>query len=251
MADTDRDWHIWGETDPYYSAVAAPQFRRDAVDLDYFFLTGEAYIVDRLDMLEKQLGVIARRRALDFGCGVGRVALPMAGLFDEVDGLDISPPMLAEAEKLRVQRGVGNVHFRPSDDLLRLAVGPYDFVHSYIVFQHIPVKRGLPMLARLLDLVALDGVANIHVAIRRGDTPLQALFYRARVRMPGLRRLVHWLRGKKANEPMMQMNEYPASAIFSMMHMRGFGRAIVDVERHGRFLTMHIAARRVAMTEQG
>ncbi|MGE4323632.1 MAG: class I SAM-dependent methyltransferase [Sphingobium sp.] len=250
MADTDRDWHIWGETDPYYSVVAAPQFRREAVDLDQFFQTGEAYIVDRLGMLEQQLGQIARGRALDFGCGVGRVALPMAGLFDEVDALDISHPMLEEGEKLRLARGIGNVHFRRSDDELRLAVGPYDFVHSYIVFQHIPVERGMGMIARLLDRVAVGGIANIHVAIRRGDTPLKALFYRARVRVPGLQRLVHRLRGKKGNEPMMQMNAYPASAIFSMMHVRGFGRAIVDVERHGRFLTMHVASRRLATEEQ-
>jgi hypothetical protein len=34
-----------------------------------------------------------------------------------------------------------------------------------------------------------------------------------------------------------------------MMHLRGFGQALVDVERHGRFLTMNIAARRISPTE--
>jgi SAM-dependent methyltransferase len=246
MTDTDRDWRIWGETDPYYSVVAADEFRRDKLDLDYFFLTGEAYIVERLERLERHLGVIARRRALDFGSGVGRVALPLARLFDAVVGLDISPPMLAEADKLKAMKAVPNADFRMSDDALSQADGLYDFVHSYIVLQHIPVARGMPIIGRLLDRVADGGIANLHFAIRRGDTPIRALFYKARTQLPGVQRIVHRLRGKKAEEPMMQMNEYPASQIFAMLHARGFGSVIVDVEQHGRFHTMHVAARRNA-----
>ena len=70
MIDTDRDWRIWGETDPYYGVVSAPQFRREQVDLDAFFQTGDAYIQERLGRLERQLGMLPRLRALDFGCGV-------------------------------------------------------------------------------------------------------------------------------------------------------------------------------------
>lgn len=250
MTDTDRDWRIWGETDPYFSVAAVPEFRREQVDLDRFFHTGEAYILPRLARLEQMLGAIPRHRAMDFGCGVGRVALPLATRFDEVVGLDIAPAMLAEGERLRQERAAHNVHFRLSDDALSGAAGSFDFVHSYIVFQHIPVERGLRLIGRLLDKVTVGGLASIHVAIRRGDSPLRALFYRARTRVPGLQRLVHSLRGKSPNEPMMQMNEYPASALFAMLHMRGFGQALVDVERHGRFLTMHVAARREAMAER-
>ncbi|SEQ85116.1 class I SAM-dependent methyltransferase [Sphingobium sp. YR768] len=250
MADTDRDWRKWAETDPYYSVAAAPEFRRDRVDIDAFLYTGEAYIVQRLAMLEQQLGVIARRRALDFGCGVGRIALPMAMLFGEVVGLDVAPAMLAEAERLKQRQDAGNARFALSDDALSAADGHYDFVHSYIVFQHVPVARGLPLIGLLLDRVAVGGIASIHVALRRGDTPWRAAFYKARTRIPGFQKLVHWLRGKPSDEPMMQMNEYPVSAIFAMMQQRGFGQAIVDMERHGRFLTMHIAARRNGMQEQ-
>ncbi|WP_298399388.1 class I SAM-dependent methyltransferase [Sphingobium sp.] len=250
MADTDRDWRKWAETDPYFSVTTAPEYRRDRVDIDAFLYTGEAYIVQRLAILERQLGPVARGRALDFGCGVGRVTLPMALLFDQVTGLDVAPAMLAEAEMLKQRQDAPNAHFALSDDRLSAAGHDYDFVHSSIVFQHIPVARGLPLIGRLLDRVAVGGVASIHVALRRGDTPWRAAFYRARTRIPGVQKLSHWLRGKRADEPMMQMNEYPASAIFAMMHRRGFGQAVVDVERHGRFLTMHIAARRIAATEQ-
>lgn len=250
MANTDRDWRKWGETDPYFSVAAVPQFRRDRVDVDAFLHTGEAYIHHRLTMLESRLGIIARRRALDFGCGVGRVALPMGSLFDEVVGVDVAPAMLAEGEALKVRQNMANVRFALSDERVIGAEGRYDFVHSYIVFQHIPVDRGVRLIGHLLDRVAIDGIASIHVGLNRGDTRWRSVLYYARTHIPGMQQLAHWLRGKNPDEPTMQMNEYPVSSILAMMHERGFGQGVVDVERHGRFLTAHIAARRIFAQEQ-
>jgi SAM-dependent methyltransferase len=244
MTDTDRDWKIWAETDPYYAVLAAPQFRKDRLDLDEFFLTGSAYVADRLDMLERQLGAMPRGRALDFGCGVGRVALPLGAHFDEVLGLDVAPAMLAEAEALKSAQGARNVHFALSDDRLTTAPGRFDFVHSYIVFQHIPPQRGLPIIDLLLDRVTPGGVANIHVAFGGEERPLRNFYYAARARFPVVQRIVHALRGKNPDEPVMQMNAYPLRQVFAMLHARGFGQAVVDVEPHGKFLTMHIAAKR-------
>lgn len=41
----------------------------------------------------------------DFGCGVGRLTLPFADCFDNVVGVDISPAMLAEGEKIADEIG--------------------------------------------------------------------------------------------------------------------------------------------------
>lgn len=250
MIDTDRAWRIWGETDPYFGVLAAPEYRKDRIDLDRFFHTGRFYADDRLAMLDRQLGRFPRGSALDFGCGVGRVTLPLADHFDTVLGLDISPGMLAEAERLRIANVVDNVAYRPSDDMLGEAPGSFDFVHSYIVFQHIPQARGLPIIGRLLDRVAVGGVANIHVAIHAENRSLGGVFYRARTRIPGLQRLIHFARGRSAGEPTMQMNDYPVGPLIAMMHRRGFGQALIDVERHGRYLTAHVAARRQALAEE-
>lgn len=249
MADTDRDWRIWGDTDPYYGVAAIPEFRRDKVDVGRFLDTGEAYLRVRLPMLERQLGSVARHRALDFGCGVGRITLPLAGYFEDVTGLDVSPGMLQEARALSLSRGIYNVRFLNSDDHLSEVEGRFDFVHSYIVLQHIPTTRGLRLIAALLDRVAINGLVSLHFSVDRGDTLVRALLYRARTQLPGVQAIIHRLRGKKGSEPMMQMNEYPPAKILTMLHYHGFGRTIIDVERHGRFLTMHVAARRHAERE--
>ena len=49
----------------------------------------------------------APSRTLDFGCGVGRVAIPLARRFEHVVGLDVSPGMLTRAAEAAQRQGVG------------------------------------------------------------------------------------------------------------------------------------------------
>ncbi|GHA80973.1 methyltransferase [Streptomyces tendae] len=51
------------------------------------------------DLLAGVLDLDGRGRLLDLGCGPGTVALRLAGLFDEVVGVDPDPGMLAEAAR--------------------------------------------------------------------------------------------------------------------------------------------------------
>ena len=54
----------------------------------------------------------APRRVLDFGCGVGRVTLPLARRVDAVVAIDIADSMLAVARELLEHHGVANVEPR-------------------------------------------------------------------------------------------------------------------------------------------
>jgi 2-polyprenyl-3-methyl-5-hydroxy-6-metoxy-1,4-benzoquinol methylase len=91
------------------------------------------------------------RKVLDFGCGVGRLLIPLSKLCEEVVGTDVSDSMLAKADKGLKKRDIHNFQLLKSDDDLLLLNGKLDFIHSYIVFQHIPVKRRAKNLVRLLD----------------------------------------------------------------------------------------------------
>jgi SAM-dependent methyltransferase len=61
--------------------------------------------------MKNALGLDGTGRLLDVGCGPGTVALRVAHLFAEVVGVDPDPGMLAEAERLAVERGVANATF--------------------------------------------------------------------------------------------------------------------------------------------
>ncbi|QNP43541.1 class I SAM-dependent methyltransferase [Sphingomonas daechungensis] len=86
-------------------------------------------------------------------------------------GLDVSPSMLAEAKANAERLDVANVEFELADDRLSNAAGQFDFVNSYITLQHIPVRRGLSILARLVERVRPGGGIHVHVSIRTDGLP--------------------------------------------------------------------------------
>jgi SAM-dependent methyltransferase len=63
------------------------------------------------EAFEKALGLDGRGRLLDVGCGPGTVTLPLAGLFQEVVGLDADAAMIREARRLASGRGVMNARW--------------------------------------------------------------------------------------------------------------------------------------------
>jgi ubiquinone/menaquinone biosynthesis C-methylase UbiE len=83
------------------------------------------------------------RRALDFGCGLGRVTRALADRFDECVGVDISENMVKGARELNQNvEGVSFLVNRATD----LSVFPdesFDFVYSNIVLQHVPDRHAI------------------------------------------------------------------------------------------------------------
>ncbi len=67
--------------------------------------------------------------ALDVATGTGHTALAVAPHVGSVVGIDLTPEMLAEAERLRAERAVGNVVFRQGDvHRLPFGDGSFDLV---------------------------------------------------------------------------------------------------------------------------
>ena len=52
---------------------------------------------------------------LDIATGTGHTAFALAPYVHSVVGTDLTPEMLAQAERLRVERSIDNVRFRPAD----------------------------------------------------------------------------------------------------------------------------------------
>ncbi len=243
MAKSDRNWEIWGERDPYYAVLTKPRFRSEAIEAhkSEFFASGGAYITDMLALLERHFGALHRDRALDFGCGVGRLTLPLADAFASVVGLDVSPAMLREAALNSQARAI---EYLLSDDDLSRVEGSFDLVNSSIVFQHIPVKRGMRILRHLLERTRLGGGCLIHLSIKRRSSPLSEARYRLRHNLPGGQALLNFLSGKAADTPVMEMNEYPLDEVLRLFHQLGFEDLLARYGDHGGVDTVLIMARR-------
>lgn len=169
LRDTDRDWQVIGQSNPYWGVLSLDRFKSglsDAADEAAFYQSGVDYVGLLTDLTTHRFGFLDPKRTLDFGCGVGRILIPLARMSGHVTGVDVSRPMLDLAEAYARDQGLGNVRLVESlDDL-----SPderFDLVHSFIVLQHIPQPRGLAFLNRLIDLTALNGVFALHVTFAR------------------------------------------------------------------------------------
>lgn len=230
---TDRDWELYGATDPYYGVLTDERYRRDRLDdgaKAHFFATGEDHVARVLATVSARLDPgFAPGRALDFGCGVGRVLLPLARRTREAVGVDVSPSMLDEARANAREQGVENVAFVLSDDTLSRVAGTFDFVHSYIVLQHVPKERGMRLFARLVELVAPGGAGVIQTVYKAasGRTLRQRLGRFYLYRLAG-----NLLRGRLPG-PRMEMNAYELGALFDVLHEHGVRHAFVEQTDHG------------------
>ena len=238
---TDEAWRKWGEIDPYYAVLSENRYRADGLtqNRDAFFDSGRDYVEKRLSTFFQRYGPDLRRhRALDFGCGVGRLSLALAPTFDDVVGLDISDTMLRHARDNASTMGFENVMFAPSDDRLSRATGTFDLVHTYIVLQHIPVRRGMAIIAALADRVAKGGIISLHFPISRSDGIIGTIVDRAKRHIVGVNGLANVIRHRAWGEPMMEMNVYDLPLIVGLLESRQFGPATMRTEHHGRYLTL-------------
>jgi trans-aconitate methyltransferase len=141
--------------------------------------------------------------------------------------------MLDEAQLNCQRRGVHNASFARSDDQLSQVRGPFNFVHSYIVFQHIPRLRGEVIFKRMLDLLEDGGVGAVHFTYGRQSSLLRRIALWSRTKVPfvnGVRNLLH---RQPFNYPMMQLNEYELSRIFRLLQQHGCGQAYIQYSSHG------------------
>jgi SAM-dependent methyltransferase len=215
---SDEAWKQWGEQDPYYGVLSEGKFRKDRLDanLAEFSESGTQHWAMVRSTCTTLFGGIPEGRAADFGCGVARVLLPMAKDFRRTLGIDISPHMLAEA-----RRNAPDSEFILSDDTLSHLEGKLDFIHSFIVLQHIPPERGMRFIQILLDRLSSGGIAALHITLKRRSRPAKRLVYFMKHRVPGARPLFNLLQGKRLTEPVMQMNEYDLPEVVQLFEATG------------------------------
>jgi ubiquinone/menaquinone biosynthesis C-methylase UbiE len=152
-----RDWDARARENARYYVNTA---REDWSD-EEFFRSGEQTVMEEVltDMTNICQGLWPKRmKALEIGCGAGRVTRALADLFGEVHGIDVSGEMIRQARQ--ALGGLPNVflHRNNGKDLSVLPPGvQFDFAFSSIVFQHIPSRA-----------VIENYVGEVHRVLRPG-----------------------------------------------------------------------------------
>lgn len=247
--NTNAAWETLGRTDPYYGVLTEDRFRSgqfDAAARQAFLDSGRAHMTGLLHRIEALLGPVARDKALDFGCGVGRLALPLkkdCG-FAKVTGVDISESMLAEARRNAVRDNLDNLEFLLSDDSLSRPGGGFNFVHSFIVLQHIPVVRGQSLVRALIKQLAPGGVVALQLPFFREVSVLRSVVSYVRVRVLPLHIATNVLKGRPWNEPPMQMNRYDMNSLLRIFRDSGLPQVAAEFMDDGGNIGVYLLARK-------
>jgi SAM-dependent methyltransferase len=160
------DWSRLGREDPLWAVYVSPGTRGGKWDVEAFFELGRREVEAALGQLAG-LGLSPERhRALDFGCGVGRLSQALADHVEEVIALDIAPSMLAKAREF--DRSDGRVQFvlNQKADLSDVKTASIDIVYSSLVLQHMPPEMAQGYLREFVRVLAPGGVAIFQVASR-------------------------------------------------------------------------------------
>ena len=209
--NTDKDWESFGRNDPYFGVITDEKFRQSNLTdeaREEFFKSGADYIEAIFRNIRQHIDPeFSVKKALDFGCGVGRLVIPLAKIAQEVTGVDVSDSMLNEARENCDARSLKNASLVSSDDDLSQLRGKFDFIHSYIVFQHIPVERGERIFNRLIERLEDGGVGVVHFTYAKDyKTKVIAPFIKKYI--PLSSNFINWIKGRGFISYGMQMNAY-------------------------------------------
>ncbi len=159
-----KAWDEAAKDDALWSVLSQAGKRQKS---DEFFQTG-------VDEIEAIMGYLAglgigipKNRALDFGCGPGRLSQALARHFDEVDGVDISPSMITLGNRFNRFAGTCRYHLNASDDLAIFPDETFDFVYSNITLQHMEPVYARRYLQEFFRLLRRDGVLIFQLPGRR------------------------------------------------------------------------------------
>lgn len=246
---TDRDWKRWGKNDPYFGVCSESRYREGVMtpeSMAAFFQSGEVHVTRTWRDIESVFGgEFSTNSVLDFGCGVGRLLIPFSQRVGRTVGVDISPSMLVEAERNCAAAGVHDVEFIESDDGLGRVQGSFGLVHSHIVLQHIPWRRGRNILAVLADHVEPGGVLAVQLLSGYQGSALLRGLVRLRYAFPPVNWLRNLLRGSPLLEPAMQLHVYDLEAVRDDLLAKGFKCAQIE-ERLDEFRSTLLYAKRKA-----
>ncbi len=144
MADsvTERmraDWNERARLDAHFFVAFGG---RDQTEEE--FLATAADVLRSIESQIKRLPAKANRRAwraLEIGCGPGRLMKPLSRHFGEIHGVDVSDEMIRLGRERLSDIPHAHFHLTDGGTLPQFADESFEFIYSYAVFQHIPTRE--------------------------------------------------------------------------------------------------------------
>lgn len=172
FADLQRHWDAFGRIDPLWAILTDPNRRGNRWDPVEFFATGREEIAAHLAHAAS-LGVPGRRRrALDFGCGAGRLTQALAAHFDEAIGVDVAPSMIDLARRHNAHGDRCSYLVNEQPDLSRFPDATFDILYTGRVLQHMEPRYAESYVREFVRVLAPGGYLSFDLPSERGFFPV-------------------------------------------------------------------------------
>jgi SAM-dependent methyltransferase len=156
-------WNELAAKDAFQAVLTRSGAARQQWDPDAFFRTG----LDEVEFMLHRVAALGvtpgRARALDFGCGLGRVTQALCRHFQRVDGVDIAAAMIERARSFNRFADRCTYHLNEAGDLRLFADSTFDFVYSNITLQHIEPEYSRRYIEEFFRVLRPGGVAVFQV----------------------------------------------------------------------------------------
>jgi SAM-dependent methyltransferase len=166
LQEVQKNWDEFGKRDPFWAILTHAQYKNNRWDHAAFFETGRREVEIVLRHLEATGVTHSCWRALDFGCGAGRLSQALCACFHRVTGVDIAPSMIALANQYNVCGARCRYVLNPAQDLRVLGAQRFDFLLSLIVLQHMQLNYSKHFIREFVRVLAPGGIAVFQVPSR-------------------------------------------------------------------------------------
>lgn len=228
-----RDWEEMATLDSRWAILSDPTKIYGKWDNEEFFNTGKKEIDQVISRLKSHDIPLRYGKALDFGCGIGRLTKGLAGYYDHVTGVDLSSEMISQATSLHA----GNSHLefiqKSSPPLDCFQDRSFDLVFTSITLQHIPDHALIRQyLQEFMRILTPGGILYFHLPSTANYTKPKEIALRFRGRLFFvLKRLgVHqrFIFEKLKIKPYMHMSHLPSAEILPLFSSTGTVLKVFD-----------------------
>lgn len=169
-------WEALARSDPYWAVCTVPGKQDGKWDAADLLATGVIEAETVLSFV-RRLGLSIRPngKALDFGCGVGRLTQALSRYFAECYGVDISSEMVSRATTLAKDSPNCRFFVNEVPDLSGFESNSFSFIYSSLVLQHIESEYVTLYLGEFVRVLEPGGILVVQIPDHRKGERIQRM----------------------------------------------------------------------------
>ena len=219
LKELQNNWDRLAGEDALWAVLSDDQKRGGKWDVEEFFRTGQTEIEGLLLKMEHLSLPFRRDKALDFGCGVGRLSQALASHFKEVVGVDIAPNMIQLANRFNQHGSACRFVLNQQPELRQFESAQFDVIYTNIVLQHMQPRFAKRYIKEFLRLLKVGGRVIFQIPAHPQTAGIRWRIVKTAKRVLPVS-IARWFR-KNPDEPRMEIYGVDLAAIVRLVESRG------------------------------